>query len=296
MCNPVAVYLTSPDYLGNCADLAALSKVCKRRGVLLLVDNAHGAYLKFLPQSLHPLDLGADLCCDSAHKTLPSLTGAAYLHLSHSAPAFMTSAARDALALFGSTSPSYLILQSLDAVNAYLEGGYREKLNAFLPHADALKKELRKQGFALMGNEPMKITVMPKAYGYTGAELAWELEQRGVVCEFADPDFLVLMLSAELGEDGLNRLKTAFAKIPPKAPILKFPPKTALPKRACSLRQAMLAEQEMLDTQQAEGRVLAALNVACPPAVPIAVCGEILDGNCLALFRYYGIQTCKVIK
>ena len=77
-----AVYLTSPDYLGNLADVRGIAEVCRRHGVLLLVDNAHGAYLAFLNESLHPIALGADMCCDSAHKTLPALTGGAYLHLS----------------------------------------------------------------------------------------------------------------------------------------------------------------------------------------------------------------------
>ena len=81
---PFGVYLTSPDYLGGVQDIAALAPVCHGRGIPLLVDNAHGAYLRFLPGgSRHPLDLGADLCCDSAHKTLPVLTGGAYLHAGH---------------------------------------------------------------------------------------------------------------------------------------------------------------------------------------------------------------------
>ena len=109
-----ALYLTSPDYLGNMVDIAAISQVCRQKGILLMVDNAHGAYLRFLPESLHPVDLGADLCCDSAHKTLPVLTGGAYLHVAHTD---LLPYATNALALFGSTSPSYLILQSLDAVN-----------------------------------------------------------------------------------------------------------------------------------------------------------------------------------
>lgn len=71
-----AVYLTSPDYLGRIADIAQISEICRRNGLLLLVDNAHGAAL-VLSEQQHPMTLGADLCCDSAHKTLPVFTGGA---------------------------------------------------------------------------------------------------------------------------------------------------------------------------------------------------------------------------
>lgn len=113
----------------SCQDIAGLSAVCHAHGLPLLVDNAHGAYLHFLKEgSRHPIQLGADLCCDSAHKTLPVLTGGAYLHLGPSVQAD-EAAVRNALALFGSTSPSYLILQSLDAANAVLADSFREKLD-----------------------------------------------------------------------------------------------------------------------------------------------------------------------
>ena len=79
---PHVLYLTDPDYLGNKLDVKKIAEICKKYGVLLIIDNAHGAYLKFLPQSEHPVDSGADMCCDSAHKTLPSLTGGAYIHIS----------------------------------------------------------------------------------------------------------------------------------------------------------------------------------------------------------------------
>ena len=72
---PDAVYVTSPDYLGNMADVEKIAALCHRHGVILAVDNAHGAYLGFLVKS--PIDLGADLFCSSAHKTLPVLTGGA---------------------------------------------------------------------------------------------------------------------------------------------------------------------------------------------------------------------------
>ena len=86
----------------------------------MLVDNAHGAYLHFLPEPMHPMQLGADICCDSAHKTLPVLTGSAYLHIAHGTPDMFAQRAESAMALFASTSPSYLILQSLDAMNPLL--------------------------------------------------------------------------------------------------------------------------------------------------------------------------------
>ena len=139
---PTAVYLTSPDYLGNVADIAAIAEVCHRYGVLLVVDNAHGAYLKFLQPSRHPMDLGADMCCDSAHKTFPVLTGGAYLHaVEEFAPQ-----CKNALQLFGSTSPSYLIMESLDGANAYLANGYREKLAAFAEKVQGLKERLAALG------------------------------------------------------------------------------------------------------------------------------------------------------
>ena len=138
---PAAVYLTNPDYLGNLVDIAFIAEVCHQNDVLLVVDNAHGAYLKFLPPSQHPMDLGADLCCDSAHKTLPVLTGGAYLHLSSAFDAVYGNQAKHAMAIFGSTSPSYLILQSLDCANAYLVT-YKEILAPFLKQVYTVKKAL----------------------------------------------------------------------------------------------------------------------------------------------------------
>ncbi len=75
-----AVYVTSPDYRGILCDIPALAAVCRTYGVPLLVDNAHGSHLGAF--GLHPLALGADMTADSAHKTLPVLTGGAMLHLS----------------------------------------------------------------------------------------------------------------------------------------------------------------------------------------------------------------------
>ncbi len=105
---PCAVYITSPDYLGNVQDVAALAQTAHRHGSLLLVDNAHGAYLHFLEKPCHPLDLGCDLCCDSAHKTLPVLTGGAYLHIGKNAPQALATTPRRRRPLFAPPCPPSL--------------------------------------------------------------------------------------------------------------------------------------------------------------------------------------------
>ncbi len=291
---PVAVYLTSPDYLGNLADIPGLGAVCRRRGVPLLVDNAHGAYLKFLSQSLHPMDLGADLCCDSAHKTLPVLTGGAYLHIARSVPEKIARQAESALALFASTSPSYLILQSLDLANRTLAEGYRERLAAFAGETAALKDRLSGQGWRLMGEEPLKLTLAPKSRGYTGTELRTLLRARGIGCEYADPDCAVCMLTPDIGAGGLVRLEAALAELPPKPQIGTQPPPLPRPEQVMSVRQALLAPQESLAAGDSVGRVLAMPAVSCPPAVPILAAGERIDAAAAELFRYYGLERCLV--
>ena len=291
---PVAVYLTSPDYLGNLADLPALSAVCRRRGVLLLVDNAHGAYLKFLPKSLHPMDLGADLCCDSAHKTLPVLTGGAYLHIAESVPARIARQAEPALALFASTSPSYLILQSLDLANRTLAEGFRERLADFAGQTAVLKDRLARQSWQLSGTEPLKLTLAPKSRGYTGIELEMLLRARGISCEYADPDCTVCMLTPDVGPAGLARLEAALADLPPKAPIGTRPPPLMRPEQALSVRAALLSPQEDCAAGDSVGRILAMPTVSCPPAVPILAAGERIDKAAAALFDYYGVTRCLV--
>ena len=292
---PVAVYLTSPDYLGHMADIVGISAVCREFGVLLAVDNAHGAYLRFLPQSRHPIDLGADLCCDSAHKTLPCLTGAAYLHLSHAAPAALRDAAKCALALFGSTSPSYLVLASLDRANAYLAGDYRARLALHVEAVGLLRARLAAAGLSLVGDEPMKLTLACRPLGYTGQQILALLSERGIECEFADPDYLVAMPTPTLSEGALLRLSDALLTLPRRPRLSEGLPPYRIPKRRMTAREAMLAPGATLPTEACLGRTLATATVGCPPAVPILVSGEVVDEAALALFAYYGIDTLRVV-
>ena len=292
---PAAVYLTCPDYLGNLPDLRPYAELCRRNGALLLVDNAHGAYLRFLSPSRHPLDLGADLCCDSAHKTLPVLTGGAYLHLSRSCPKDLLPLAEQAMALFASTSPSWLVLQSLDAANALLAGDYPLRLARAAEEAAGLKARLASVGWTLVGQEAMKLTLAPKGRGYTGEELGAVLEQKGLVGEFADADHLVLMFSAETEAAELDALEAALAAVPPRTPIREAPPPLPAPSPVLRPRQALLSPFERVPAEESLGRVLASPSVSCPPAVPILICGERIGEEARRLFRYYGIEEVEVV-
>ena len=292
---PTAVYITTPDYLGNRTDLRAIAELCHRYQALLLVDNAHGAYLRFLPEGGHPLQQGADLCCDSAHKTLPVLTGGAWPHFSESCPDPLPAMGERAMALFASTSPSYLILASLDAMNARLAGDYPDRLRETAEQVSATKREWSRNGWRLTGNEALKLTLCPKEYGYSGCDLAETLRALGMVCEYADPDFLVMMISPENTAEELSVLSRRLLTLPRGKPISVGPPAPAKPERVLTPHEALMRPFESIPTEKSLGRILASPSVSCPPAVPIIVCGERIDEQTLKLFRYYGISRCDVI-
>ena len=291
-----AVYLTSPNYLGGMADISALAGVCHQHNTLLLVDNAHGAYLHFLENSLHPMDTGADLCCDSAHKTLPVLTGGAYLHISKTAPRLLQEWGKGALELFGSTSPSYLILQSLDLCNRYLAEGYKERLGKICGQLATVKTHLRKAGWQIEETDPLRITVKAPC-GLTGMDLAAQLRNHQMECEYADEDYLVLMATPENSVRDFERLletlgenKRTYSAVPKKIPL------AVCAEQVMSVREAFFSSGEVLPVEQALGHICRMPTATCPPAIPIVVPGERIDEAAVESFIYYGIETVEVVK
>lgn len=273
---PAAVYLTSPDYLGNILDIRSIANVCHKHGVFLLVDNAHGAYLKFMNPSVHPMDLGADMCCDSAHKTLPALTGAAYLHVSKDTDSFFADNAVSAMALFASTSPSYLILQSLDLCNRYLA----EKSHEYIEVSEkvsSLKDSLKSLNYTLSGNEPLKVTIFCKAFGYTGNEFSDILKKNNIWLEYHDDDYIVMMFSPQNTDNNFDHIMSVLSKIVPKTPMAKSSFSIVNPKQCISFSEAVYSDSEVIDSKDSLGRVLANPVVSTPPCVPLYMCGEVIE-------------------
>lgn len=280
-----AVYVTSPDYLGNMLDIEGISEAAHKHNIPLLVDNAHGAYLHFLNASHHPIALGADMCCDSAHKTLPVLTGGAYLHINNEN---FVADGKAALSLFCSTSPSYLILASLDLANKYLSEDYKENLSKFVDKLNALKSKLKERGFVILDSDPLKLTI--KNFGEVLSEV---LKKHNIEWEYESPDFTVLMFTPENTDEDLKVVDKAL-KVPPS---LNENSLTAIkPKRICSVREALFSESETVDIDKANGRILADVSVSCPPAVPILVSGEEISEEAIKIFKFYEIEKINVIK
>lgn len=292
---PACLYVTSPDYTGRIADIKGLSAVCRRYGARLIVDNAHGAHLHFFEESRHPIALGADMCCDSAHKMLPALTGAAVLHTSRQEYAPLL---KPAMSLFASTSPSYPVMTSLDLCCAYIDGDIRRDIAENLVCLSRLREKFSAR-VEFVDSEPFHITIRAAESGYDGLEMAELLRENGAECEYADSELIVLLSSPffrpkdyEILADALE--KSLDSAVRREKHIRSFTMK--LPEKAMTIREAVFSTTEDVDVENSEGRICGAVRVPCPPAVPIAASGEIIDRNCINIFKSYGISTVNVVK
>lgn len=289
-----AVYLTSPDYMGQTEPIPAIAQLCKAAGVPLLVDNAHGAHLPFLAGWEHPIRQGADMCCDSLHKTLPVLTGAAMLHVAD--PDFVP-CARQAMALFGSTSPSYPIMLSADLAFPYLKHSYAQEAAPVAAELNRLRRELKNQGFALAKTEPMRITLEFRSLGYDDAEFGHWLRSHKVEPEFLEGGVCVLLASPRSTLKDIANLETALRQLPrlePRKPLTFLPQP---PPVRMTMRQAALAPRAVLPLgEKLVGRIAALPVSTCPPGIPLVVPGEEITPGLLLHLKKSGVKNLCVVQ
>lgn len=279
------VYLTSPDYLGKTADIKAISKLCRKYNAVLLVDNAHGAHTAFTGG--HPIESGADMCCDSAHKMLPALTGAAYLHIGNKR---YVHKAKSAMSLFGSTSPSYLIMASLDRCNKYIAEQIACDISKSLSSLEELRKQISGK-YTVYDGDPYHLTIL-----CNGVNLANQLRERNIECEYCDNNVIVLLFSPLNTPKEIKFTADTLMECQPEKSKVNYSANFPVMEKAMTLREAALHEFESIDADKSAGRICAAVNVPCPPAVPIAVSGEIINENCIKIYKNYGILKVNVIK
>ncbi len=292
---PSCVYVTSPDYTGKTADIHALSELCRRYDARLIADNAHGGHLAFFEENIHPIALGADLCCDSAHKMLPALTGAALLHTSREEYVPLL---KDSMSLFASTSPSYLVLASLDGCTEYITERIREDIRLGTGYIASFKRHFSGK-LLFADSEPFHITIKAAECGIDGNMLAQKLRENGAECEYSDSTLVILLMSPVNTEEDYALLRTALEKALAECErreAVSADFSITLPPKAMSIREAVFSPSEEIPVEKSLGRICGAVRVPCPPAVPIVASGEIITQECINIFKRYGIPTVNVVK
>ena len=286
-----ALFMTNIDYYGGTWRFV-------KPNIPLVIDNAHGAYLKFVDKRkfgteyLHPMELGFPLMsAESAHKTLPVLTGGAYLHFANGAD---SSRAKEMMSAFGSSSPSYLVLESLDKFNAVIAKDVNI-VNRACESVLALKERLTQAGIPLLKSDHLRICIDTRAWGYTGYDYAAQLRISGVECEYADENRVVLLFSGITTVKDCERAEMAvlFVKQAPALPKVVYP--VIKPTADRPIYEAMFLPQKTVSIDAARGEVCAGLNAPCPPCVPLIMPGEIIDHNVVEALKMYGVTSVPVL-
>ena len=272
------VCITSPTYAGMLSDIGAISRAVHAHGARLFVDGAHGAHLPFL--GLTPF-AGADGVVVSAHKTLPAMGQTALLF----ANGFDPDRVRQMASVYGSSSPSYPMMASMDAARDWME---REGSQAYARTALRVA-ELREKFPSLQPGDgllldPARLVLKAK----DGHGFARELEQRGIFPEMADGGHVVLICTCHDDDAAFQRLEQALDGLRPRMGDCPPLPPSPLPKAALTPRQALFAPRETVPLAESAGRVSACQIAPYPPGVPVIAPGELIEKKYLAYLREIG--------
>ena len=272
------VCITSPTYAGVLSNVAAISRIAHSHGARLFVDGAHGAHLPFL--GLEPF-WEADGVVVSAHKTLPAMGQSALLFTN----GFEPDRVRQMASVFGTSSPSYPMLASLDAARDWMEQWGAQKYQRTAVRVAELRWQFPSlrpgHGLSL---DPTRLVLKAR----DGHALAQALEDRGVIPEMADRGHVVLICTCQDDEFAfrvltrkLEELRELLGDCPPLPP----PP---LPEMVLTPRQALFAPRATVELEQSAGHIAASHIAPYPPGVPVIAPGERIEKKHLAYLREIG--------
>lgn len=279
--------LTSPTYEGIISDIPHISEIAHRHGAAVLVDEAHGAHLGLSPAfGPSAVTQGADLVVQSLHKTLPSLTQTGLLHLctDRVSPAGVGYW----LSVFQTSSPSYLLMASIDSCVALLQKEGPALLEKWKHNLDAFHtcvSQLRNLSLPLAGQsgtDASKLVVSTRGTDLTGPELAERLRsQFQIEVEMATPDYVIAMTGLGDTWETLDRLADALLAIDRtiSPEDVRFLPGLELPRRACSMEHALASDGAILPIDQAAGKVAGDFLWIYPPGIPLITPGEIISAD-----------------
>ena len=278
-----AVILPSPNYYGICSDIKKIAEIVHSRGKILIVDQAHGAHLKFfsdcgftdMPKSAE--EQGADVAVNSIHKTLASFTQSAALTFNSDTLDYYV--LEDKLQMIQSTSPSYILMGSLD-INADIIKNHKEE--AFSAWHDALVyfyEEAKKiEGLEVIRNEKLdftKINLDMSAYGLSGSELEHLLMEKGIYAELTTGNILMCMTGIGNTKEHMERLLEALKEIADSR--TKVEGKKQTPPAVLEARFELCAvpsKKERVPLENGAGRICASSIIPYPPGIPFICPGE----------------------
>ena len=279
-----ALLLVSPNYYGVAADVQKISELVHAAGMILIVDEAHGAHLQFsdeLPTSA--IDAGADLSAQSTHKILGSLTQTSMLQIKKSVD---VERIKRAASLLQTTSPNQILLASLDVARLQLEQN-PELIQAAVDLSKNLRGRLQRIGLKVFTQknfsfDPTKITVNVSALGLTGAQAEEILRhEMKIQCELSDAANVLFLLTFADSDETISKLVDAL-KLLPRRPPIKIPPSTVtreISRAKLSPRETFYASTTSVKLREAVGKICAEEVTFYPPGIPLIMPGEEISSS-----------------
>lgn len=300
-----AVILPSPNYYGICSDIEKIAKAVHSRDKVLIVDQAHGAHLKFfqkfgfgkgMPKSAE--ECGADIVIGSIHKTLASLTQSAILNLnSDRVDRYVL---EDKLQMIESTSPSYILMSFLEINADILEKHGKRAIGEWREGLDWFYDELHKiPGLKIMKSDsmdPTKVNIDMGAYGIDGAALETMLMEYGIFSELYAGNVLMLMTGIGNTKEHFSRTIDALWDIASRNELYESASgesKYTAPKQGRLF--AIPVHKEMIPLSEAAGRICASSIIPYPPGIPYVCPGEEITGEMIAYVKNLRDEGKKVI-
>lgn len=294
------VIITYPNYYGICSNLKTIINECKKYKVKILVDSAHGAHFGInnkLPESA--VKLGADMVVTSAHKTLPSLTQTAYLHVNNGD----LDKVNFYLSSFLSTSPSYILLCSMDYARFYLETYGHEQYNKLIELANYYRNKINKNidYLHIIGKEDInknKIDawdidltryVINLKNKYNVCLLAKYLIKNNIQVEMNDESNLVLICTPFHKENSFLKLYNVLCNIDKNSIVgksLKIDDFN-IPKQKILPYEAMNKSKLWVNLDESKGKICAENIIPYPPGIPILMMGEIISSKEIKRIKYF---------
>lgn len=297
------VVMTSPTYEGFVSDIEQIVKIAHRKNIPVMVDEAHGSHLGFgyeFPNNA--IQMGADVVVHSLHKTLPSLTQTAAIH--RNSNRISSEKLKNAVAIFETSSPSYLLLASIDGcVDLMLQ----EKEKLFFDwrnHLDSFKKKIQKMNHLMLLEHEIKknhavqyddskIVISCKNTEFTGMELMNLLRQKyHIELEMASVDYVIAMTGMGDTDVTMNKFAEALLEIDEiceqrnvvKTPFSQF----TIPKKVKNIQDVALCESKFVTFEEISLEHISAEYIwAYPPGIPLITPGECFDNALISNIAYY---------